>query len=79
MINVQALSDIQYDINQVPTSLQYLDLICDCGHRERNVGTCAHRGDVLRGMRNVFIIYPDHRDYARHVASLPSILVVTQK
>ena len=54
LINVNALREVQYDINQIPTSLQYLDMLCNCGHGERTIGTCAHRGSILRGLRNLF-------------------------
>ena len=54
LLNLDAIRDIEYDISRIPRELQYLDMLCNCGHGERTLGTCAHRGGLLRGLRNKF-------------------------
>ena len=33
-------------------------MLCDCGHGERTLGTCAHRCALCKGMRDKFMNQP---------------------
>ena len=54
LINMDAVRNMEYDDNQIPTDLEYLDLLCSCGHGERTIGMCAHRGALLKGLKYLF-------------------------